>query len=375
MKITLLEYSLSHNCLIRSHVLAQILKRNHEVEIAGPVDDSGIWSPLADKYDYVPIRTGSRMYQFPRAVSKFRDRIDGDVLWARKPRGVSFGLGLLLRQLDDRPLLLDIEDWEVGLITANRSQPWLRAVPDLIDCNSLCYTWLLESLVSQADGVTVSNTFLQSKFGGELVPHVRDESVFDPDRFDESSVRAELDLPADDFLITFVGTPRRHKGVHVIAKAVAGLDRDDVRLLVVGADDSEYTNELRRIAGNRLTLVGPQPFDDVPKWVSVADLVAVPQGDDSGLHGQIPAKVFDAMAMEVPVIYTPVSDLPEIVDGCGVEIPGADPGLLRAAITDLLNNPKRMQDLGEAGRERFIQNYSTQSCVPVIEDLLRSASK
>jgi hypothetical protein len=42
MKVTLLEYSLSHNCLIRSQVLAQIYGRNHGVEIAGPVDESGI---------------------------------------------------------------------------------------------------------------------------------------------------------------------------------------------------------------------------------------------------------------------------------------------------------------------------------------------
>lgn len=372
MKITLLEYSLSHNCLVRSHVLAQILQRNHQVEIAGPVDESGIWDPLADKYDYVPIETSSRIYQFPRSIPEFRERIDGDVLWARKPRGVSFGLGLVLRHLDDIPLLLDIEDWEAGLITANRSLPWLRAVPDLIDCNSLYYTSLLESLTSRADGVTVSNTFLQSKFGGELIPHVRNEAVFDPERFDPSAVKAELGLPQDSFLITFIGTPRRHKGVHVIAEAVAELNRDDVRLLIVGADESSYTEELQRIAGDRLITVGPQPFDDVPKWVSVADLVAVPQDDDKGISGQIPAKVFDAMAMGIPVIYTPISDLPEIVNGCGVRIERADPELLKKAIVGLLDDPARRHRLGQAGRRRFVQRYSVQSCVNSVEQLLQT---
>lgn len=373
MKITLLEYSLSHNCLVRSHVLAQILQRNHEVEIAGPVNDNGIWEPLADKYDYVPIETGSRIYQFPRSIPEFRERIDGDVLWARKPRGVSFGLGLVLRRLDDIPLLLDIEDWEAGLITANRSHPWLRAIPDLINCNSLYYTSLLESLTSWANGVTVSNTFLQSKFGGELIPHVRNEAVFNPERFDSTTVKEELGLPQDDFLITFIGTPRRHKGVHVIAEAIAELDRDDVRLLVVGADESSYTKELQQIAGDRLITVGPQPFDDVPKWVSVADLVAVPQDGAEGISGQIPAKVFDAMAMGIPVIYTPISDLPEILDGCGVRIERDDPELLREAIIDLLDDPDRRQRLGQAGRCRFIRRYSVQSCIDSVERLLQTA--
>lgn len=370
MKVTLLEYSLSHNCLIRSHVLAQILQRNHEVEIAGPVGESGIWEPLADKYDYVPVRTGSRIYQFPRSITTFRNRIDGDILWARKPRAVSFGLGMVLRELDDMPLLLDIEDWEVGLITANRSLPWLRALPDLIDYNSLYYTRLLESLTTQADGVTVSNTFLQSKFGGELVPHVRDETVFDPERFNSSTVRVELGLPTDASIITFVGTPRPHKGVHVIAEAIAEIDRD-VRLLIVGASKSTYVENLRSIAGEQLILVEPKPFEEMPKWVSVADIVAVPQDDDEGIHGQIPAKVFDAMAMGVPVIYTPISDLPDILEGCGVQIESAEPACLRGAIIDLLDDPKRLRSLGKAARDRFVEHYSVQSYVPVVEELLR----
>ncbi len=373
MKVTLLEYSLSHNCLVRSHVLAQILQRNHEVEIAGPVDESGIWEPLADKYEYVPVSTDSRIYRFPRSMSEFSDRISGDVLWARKPRAVSYGLGLVLRRLRDRPLLLDIEDWEVGLITSNRSLPWLKAVPDLINLNSLYYTRLLESMTSLADGVTVSNRFLQRKFGGGLVPHVRDESKFDPSRFDRQTSRDELGLPTDAFLITFTGTPRRHKGVHIIAEAVARLDRDDVRLVVVGADESDYTEELRRIAGDDLILIGPQPFDEVPKWVAVADLVAVPQEDSAGIHGQIPAKVFDAMAMEIPVIYTPISDLPDILNGCGYRIEAADPDRLRKALMELIDDPEQRRKLGESARKRFLEKYSVKSHVPVVEQLLESA--
>jgi len=153
------------------------------------------------------------------------------------------------------------------------------------------------------------------------------------------------------------------------------MEREDVRLLVVGADDSAYTDKLRQIAGDRLILVGPQPFEDVPKWVSVADLVAVPQDDNEGIHGQIPAKVFDAMAMKVPVIYTPVSDLPEILDGCGVRIDSADPVRLREVIIELLDDPERRQALGEAGRKKFIRKYSVRSCVPVVEELLRTSCK
>jgi glycosyltransferase involved in cell wall biosynthesis len=102
-------------------------------------------------------------------------------------------------------------------------------------------------------------------------------------------------------------------------------------------------------------------------------LVAVPQDDAKGIHGQIPAKVFDAIAMRIPVIYTPISDLPTILDGCGVQIERADSNLLRSAIVDLLDDPEHRRKLGDAGRKRFVERYSVRSHVPIVEDLLRSA--
>jgi len=64
--------------------------------------------------------------------------------------------------------------------------------------------------------------------------------------------------------------------------------------------------------------------------------------------------------------------LPKILDGCGVRIEWADPALLRDAIRDLLEDPERRQELGAAGRERFLEEYSIRSWVPFVEDLLRT---
>lgn len=136
---------------------------------------------------------------------------------------------------------------------------------------------------------------------------------------------------------------------------MANIDRDGVSLVVVGAGESLYTSKLKQIAGDRIVLKEPQPFDDVPKWVSIADLVAVPQDTVEGIHGQIPAKVIDAMAMKVPVISTPVSDLPEILDGCGVLIEEAESSLLRDAIVDLIESPSRRKQLGKKDDSDFLK--------------------
>jgi hypothetical protein len=52
-----------------------------------------------------------------------------------------------------------------------------------------------------------------------------------------------------------------------------------------------------------------QPFDEIPKWVAAADVIAIPQKDSPATWGQLPSKVFDAMAMAKPIVATDVNDL------------------------------------------------------------------
>ena len=86
--------------------------------------------------------------------------------------------------------MLDIDDWEVGFFS--RSGPWGRAgrALNFANPNGLPWTWLVEKLVSRADAVTVASRFLQRRFGGTLLPHVRDTDTWDPARYDRAAARA-----------------------------------------------------------------------------------------------------------------------------------------------------------------------------------------
>lgn len=51
MKVSVLTPNFSTNCLGRSYLLAQIIKRHFDVEIVGPVYRQGIWPPLLSQTD------------------------------------------------------------------------------------------------------------------------------------------------------------------------------------------------------------------------------------------------------------------------------------------------------------------------------------
>lgn len=118
---------------------------------------------------------------------------------------------------------------------------------------------------------------------------------------------------------------------------------------------------------------GPVAFDDVPRYLAAADVVAVPQRATSDTLGQVPAKLFDAMAMARPIVSTSVSMIPEVLEGCGLLVPPGEPRALRAVLQTLLADADRARELGRRARARCVERYSFVSAraalFPLIERL------
>ncbi|RQG96046.1 glycosyltransferase family 4 protein [Natrarchaeobius chitinivorans] len=377
MKISVLSHDLSHNCLGRAYLLAQLLERNYEVEIVGPTLGDEIWLPVQGEYDYKSVDTTSYTHSFARAVPKLLDLIEGDVILASKPRVQSYGVALIKRLREHRPVILDIDDWESGFAYGpgklfGKLFAYSLGIPKGIKVDSFYYYRTLEAFAGRADARIVSNHFLQEKFGGEIIPHVRDTDVFNSERFDTHRAREEFDLPSDAHLIMFSGTPRPHKGVEDLVRAVSSLGRDGVCVVLVGAHESDYVERLRRIGGDSLIVRGQQPFDQIPKWIAAADVITIPQRRIPGTEGQIPAKVFDAMAMGKPIVATNVSDLPTVLDDCGVIVEPESVPQLAKAIAKLIENEDYRQELGRRARERSVMKYSYDAAAPQIADVIES---
>ena len=357
MKISILCFDLSDNAAGRAHLLAQLLAPIAAVEVVGPRHGEGVWPPVADNgVRYVGVPVG-RLPRFAGALPALLRAADGDLLYASKPRLGSAGVGLLKRRLGHRPLLLDIDDWEVGFFlrggawgTAGRALNWGNP-------RGLPWTWLMERAAHAADRITVASRFLQERFGGILIPHVRDTDAWRPGMTDPGEIRKRLGA-ADKRIVMFLGTAREHKGVDDLAAGVEGLRRPDLVLALVGTDPASPGGRrlLARYPG--LRLVPPIPFAEVPRYVEAADVIAVPQRDSPDTRGQVPAKLFDAMAMARPIVSTGVSMIPEILEGCGLVVPPGDSAALGAAIARLADDHRLAGDLGARARARCVERYS-----------------
>ena len=319
--VAVIAWDVGHNPLGRAYLVAEALARSYTVVLLGfqfPRYGDAVWKPLRHARFRTVAIPGASFPEFQQTLERLVPRIDADVVVACKARLPSVQLGLMLKAFRNRPLLVDVDDYELSFF---RNRDPLADIAGL-DSEALthpfeeAWTRHVESLLPHADRLLVSNPALAAKFGGATVPHARDETKFDPNRHDAEDARRELGLRDDDKVVMFVGTPRPHKGVVEILDAVRSLDRADYRFVIVGTPPEEsFAKELSERGGDTLRLVPDQPFEKLPALMAAAHLVCLVQDPSSEISRfQLPAKVVDAMAMGVPVLATAVPPLAPLID-------------------------------------------------------------
>lgn len=253
--------------------------------------------------------------------------------------------------------MLDIDDWELGFAL---DTGWRNPISILI-------TSFMENLTKFSDAITVSSYFLKYRFGGYYLPHVVDTDLYDPLKYDREEIRQQLGI-YDETVISFIGTPRKHKGVDTIIVALNKLLKTSpqlrkVKFLFSGDPQDSYVKFLinlsTRLLGREKTLfLGLMPKSHEPFLLAASDIICIPQETSYASIGQVPAKVFTAMSMAKPIIASAVSDLPIILNGCGIIIPPRDIVALTKQITYLIENTQIAEMLGQHARAKCIKRYS-----------------
>lgn len=371
MRVTVLCGSLAHNGIARPWILTQLLARRFEVQAIGRLrSHEAVWPAFAD-HPWTVVRDDGTA----SAVARIEREVTGDVVVAYGMGLLSFGAALVAKTRRRVPVVLDMPEWEVyehfdrppGVRRALHVGRRL-AGGGWSDPHSFKYRWALDQLTGLADARTVCCEFLRERYGGTLLPQGCDPAHFDPGRFDRAAVRRKWGLSPDARIVFFGGNPQRVKGLEQTVAAINALEgRVDCRLVIAGRDESHgLTGELVAAGRGRVIALGVQPFSLMPELLATADAVVLWHAPDQRSRGYIPCKMFEAMAMAVPVVSSAHCDVPAILDGCGWVVPAHDLAELQATIEHVLTHPDEARERGQRARARVIERYSW----PVMERVL-----
>jgi glycosyltransferase involved in cell wall biosynthesis/GT2 family glycosyltransferase len=374
-------WDIGHNPLGRSYMLAEVLNRvvRNVVIMGFQFSRYGeeVWEPVRNGRLPVISLPGKDLPEFLDSLESISKRVQPDIVIACKPRLPSLQLGAMIKQKLGCPLVLDIDDHELSffdgageLAMADLAKMREGSAAAAVEPYGELWTRLAQNLRRYADEIIVSNTALHTEFGGTVVPHVRDEIVFNPALYQREASRRKYNIPQGARVVLFFGTPRHHKGINVLAEAVNEIDDKAFKLVVVGSTtDRSVTAKLERLAPGRIIHLPNQPFSAIPEVLAFADVVCLAQDEESRISQyQLPAKAVDALAMGIPLLVTRTPPLMQLVlDGVAREVNRHD---LSRTIRDAANENAVRRDWAERVRPIFLARYSYAAAAKSLHEVI-----
>ena len=177
--------------------------------------------------------------------------------------------------------------------------------------------------------------------------------------------------------MVFAGTPRPHKGVINLILALEQIKGQDAPGLLVcgGGVNQEVIDEmialsLAKLGNSRFHYIKQYNRLNLPEYLSAVDIVCIPSLLSSNTVGQVPTKLFEAMAMGLPVITTQVCDMKDLVEGIGFSVPPGNINALSGAINSLCTQPDLCVEMGRKARDRAVHEFSYNAAQPALQSLL-----
>jgi glycosyltransferase involved in cell wall biosynthesis len=167
----------------------------------------------------------------------------------------------------------------------------------------------------------------------------------------------------DKCVLSYVGTHGMAHRLDTVLKAADRLrHRDDIFFLLVG-DGAEREQLLARretMGLDNVFMLPQQPKEKIPEIIAASDGCMVLLKDTPQFRKVIPSKIFEAMAMQRPVVLGVKGESRTIVEkaNCGLCIDPENDEELAAAAICLANDGKLGQRLGDNGRQLVEGQYN-----------------
>ncbi|MEN8238285.1 MAG: glycosyltransferase, partial [Actinomycetota bacterium] len=190
-----------------------------------------------------------------------------------------------------------------------------------------------------------------------------------------AKARGLLGIPIEAKVVVTVGRQEYQKGHHHLIEAFAAVveSHPSARLLIAGRE-GHASDRLRRLIAaldldSVITLLGHR--GDIPDVLAASDVFAFPS-----LYEGLGGALIEALALELPVVVSDLPALREVVrEGeNAVLVPPADSGALGSAISNLLDDPIKMNAYGRRSREIFDAEFQAEDATDRLVALLATVA-
>ena len=290
-----------------------------------------------------------RPWQFRAARKKVLPFLQkADVVHIQKPKILTWAIGRWAANLS-KPIIYDWDDWEG---TGGIRTGWNARKIDRIDA----------FFARSSRAIVAAGSELRKLIHERYPDHAPlhdgpcgvDLEHFNPDKISKSQKevwRKRLDLKEEKILLYHGQLEMGDPGTLLLQALQSLPSRFNVKLLLVGGGKIQkrmIQNAAALGLDQKLIVTGYIPFQEIPVLLSLADIAVALLPDNAYSRCKSPLKIYEAMAMKLPLIATQVGQAKEVLADCGILIPPGQPQVLTQALQDLLDHPDQRERLGSA---------------------------
>ena len=178
-----------------------------------------------------------------------------------------------------------------------------------------------------------------------------------------NQIENEYGINKDDFIVAFTGTIGMAHGLEIVLKTAAQLN-EAVKFLIIGEGAKKHSlikikDELN--IGN-VHFISNISWNEIVNLNQVIDMHLVHLIKTPEFKKVIPSKIFEAMALQKPIILGVLGESKEIIIDaqCGFSITPENDNELKQIILDCIDGKHSLEELGDNGFNYLIKNYSRE---------------
>lgn len=194
------------------------------------------------------------------------------------------------------------------------------------------------------------------------LPNGVDLNYYNPSRTDRGNWREQNGFGPDDFIALYAGIIGIAQGLEVILHAAEQLrDNPRIRFVLMGSGpEKEKLLKLKaQLRLDNVSFLDTVTKKEMPGILRSVNAAVVPLKKLDLFTGAIPSKIFENLAMEVPLLLGVDGEARELFikkGNCGIYVEPEDPDALAAATRQMADDPLLVKQLGANGR-LFVTNH------------------
>ena len=193
------------------------------------------------------------------------------------------------------------------------------------------------------------------------------------------TVRKSLELE-NRFLVCYIGTMGMAHGLETLLAVAAELRKSLPRAMFLLIGEGAEKERIAKLARDRglenVRLIDQQPREEIPAYISAADVCLVMLKKSELFKTVIPTKLLEYMACERPVVVAVDGEARRIVEEAeaGIYVEPENSEALSQALIKLANDVEKRQRMGLSGQKyiaaRFSRERTARDYVTALESLV-----